>query len=222
MKLYYAPGACSLASRIALVEARLPAKFERVDLSTRRTETGEDFQTITPKGYVPALALDDGEIITESVAVLTWIAEASPSLLPPGRIGRIRLIEALTYLSTELHRAFKPMWHAPSHTARENAARDVAQLLDTIARSLVGPYLFGGNFSAADAYLFVMLAWARRFGIQAPAPLVQFHRRMMGRAAVQSALEAERPKIERSSFVPPRPVTLALPARRDADAGPTR
>jgi glutathione S-transferase len=110
MKLYYATGACSLADRIALYEAGLVATFERVNLKMRTTETGADFLTINPKGYVPALALDDGEIVTENIAVLFWIAGQAPHLVPDGPLGQVRLLEALAFISTEVHKGFKPFF----------------------------------------------------------------------------------------------------------------
>src|SRR5690606_6715868 len=110
MKLYYAPGACSLACRISLHEAGLAAEFERVDIKTKTTEHGHDYRAINPKGYVPMLVLDDGTAITENVAVLDFIAEHEPALAPAGPLARTRLIEMLSWLSTELHVAFKPFW----------------------------------------------------------------------------------------------------------------
>jgi len=114
MKLYYSPLACSLADHIALREAGFAFDLERVDLKTRRTETGRDFHEVSAKGYVPVLVLGDGEIITENVAVLDWIATAAPALAVDGPLGRTRMLEALTYITTEIHRAFKPMWHGGS------------------------------------------------------------------------------------------------------------
>ena len=123
MKLYYATGACSLACRISLHEAGIAADFERVDLKTKITEHGRDYRAINPKGYVPMLVLDDGAAITEIDAVLDYIAGLEPELGPGGALGRTRLIEMLAYLSTEVHSAFKPLWHDASEaeqaTARE-------------------------------------------------------------------------------------------------------
>src|SRR6188768_264996 len=101
MKLYYSPGACSLASHIALLEGGLDFELERVDLKSKLTETGADFNTINTKGYVPALVLDSGDVVTESAAVLEWVAARAPALGIPGPLGRTRLIESLVYLSTE-------------------------------------------------------------------------------------------------------------------------
>ena len=106
MKLYLAPGACSLADHIALHEAGLEFDRIRVDLRTKRTEDGGDFNEVNPKGYVPALVLDDGQLLTENVAILCWVAERAPKLAPGGELGRIRLIEMLAFIATELHKPF--------------------------------------------------------------------------------------------------------------------
>ena len=106
MKLYYAPGACSLADHIALHEAGLSFDHEKVDLKTKRTEAGIDFSTINPKGYVPALTLDSGETITENVAILNWIAHQDSKLAPSGPMGNTHLLETLAFISTEIHKSF--------------------------------------------------------------------------------------------------------------------
>ena len=106
MKLYLAPGACSLADHIALHEAGLEFDRIRVDLRTKRTADGGDFTAVNPKGYVPALVLDDGQLLTENVAILCWAAERAPQLAPGGAMGRIRLIEMLAFIATELHKPF--------------------------------------------------------------------------------------------------------------------
>src|SRR5215510_2953821 len=111
MKLYFAPGACSLADHIALIEVGAKFEAEAVDIRTKRTASGEAFLAINPKGYVPALVLDDLEILTENIAVLDWIAEQYPQLRRNGTPSRTRQLEMLAFISTEIHRAFKPMWH---------------------------------------------------------------------------------------------------------------
>ena len=192
MKLYFATGACSLASRIALHEAGLPAAFEKVDLKTKTTESGADFLAINPKGYVPALVLDSGEIITENIAVLSWIADQAPELAPAGLLGRTRLLEALAFISTEIHKGFKPLiTHGARETDRASAAESISGRLKFIAATLKGPYLLGPHFAVADAYLFVTLRWARQFGITIPDPLSQYFRRMMAKDSVRRALAEE-------------------------------
>jgi glutathione S-transferase len=191
MKLYYAKGACSLADRIALHEAGLAAAFERVDLKSKRTETGADFLAINPKGYVPALVLDDGEIVTENIAVLSWIAGQAPELVPAGHLGQTRLLEALAFISTELHHGFKPFFHGARDAERAEAADGVVRRLNLIVRTLGDPYLFGARFTAADAYLFVMLKWATRFDVAIPEPLTRYFQRVMARESVREALAEE-------------------------------
>lgn len=191
MKLYYSPLACSLADHIALREGGFAFDLERVDLKTRRTETGRDFHEVSGKGYVPALVLADGEVITENVAVLDWIASAAPVLSVDAPLGRTRVLEALTYITTEIHRAFKPMWHGGSAEEKAKAGATVSALLDPLGASLRGDYLFGSRPSVADCYLFVMLLWAERFNVATPEPLVALRRRMRARPSVRAAMVYE-------------------------------
>lgn len=191
MKLYYATGACSLADRIALHEAGLAATFERVDIKSKTTEKGANFMAINPKGYVPMLVLDNGETITENIAILSWIASQAPGLEPAGPLGHIRLLEALAFISTELHHNFKPFVHSTRDEDRANAADAVSKRLDLIATTLVGPYLFGSRFTVADAYLFVILTWARKLGVRTPALLNPYFQNVMARDSVRKALAEE-------------------------------
>lgn len=191
MKLYYAPGACSLASRIALHEAGHDAEFERVDIKTKITERGYDYAAINPKGYVPMLILDDGEAVTENVAILEFIADREPRLAPGGPLGRTRLLEMLAYLSSELHVAFKPLYHSDSEAEKAAAREAVAKRLDLIAEHLHELYLFGPRFTVADAYLFVMLRWARAFGVRIDPGLIGYFERIEERPAVRRALTEE-------------------------------
>lgn len=191
MKLYYSPLACSLADHIALREAGIAFDVERVDLRTCKTESGGDFRSVSAKGYVPALVLDDGELLTENVAVLDWIATQAPVLAVDGPLGRTRVLEALTYITTEIHRAFKPMWHAGTPEAKAQAAAAVTRLFAPLAGGLKGDYLFGDRPSVADFYLFVMLLWAEKFGVETPASLIALRDRIRVRPAVQTALALE-------------------------------
>jgi glutathione S-transferase len=201
MKLYYAPGACSLADHIALLEAGLRFETEAVDIRTKQTETGADFCDINPKGYVPALVLDNGEIVTENIAVLDWIAGQYPALQPGGALGRTRMLEMLTFISTEIHRAYKALWHGGTEADKRKARETVASLLQFAAGQMRGPYLFGDTLSAADCYLFVMLRWAGRFDIEVPEALAGLRRRMEQRPSVQAAIAQEEPAIlERASL----------------------
>ncbi|RZJ44907.1 MAG: glutathione S-transferase [Brevundimonas sp.] len=191
MKLYYSPLACSLADHIALREAGFAFDLERVDLKTHRTEAGRDFREISAKAYVPVLVLDGGEMITENVAVLDWIATAAPELSAAGPLGRTRTLEALTYITTEIHHAFKPMWHGGSVEEKAKAGAKVTTLLDLFAGSQAGDYLFSDRPCVADFYLFVMLLWAERFGVMTPVPLEALRDRMRTRPAVRAAMVYE-------------------------------
>ena len=191
MKLYYSPLACSLADHIALREAGMAFDTERVDLRTLRTETGADFRAINPKGYVPALVLDGGDLLTENVAVLDWIAGEAPVLSADGPLGRTRVLEALTYITTEIHRAFKPMWHRGTEAEKATASATVTRLMTPMSDAMGGDYLFGDRPSVADFYLFVMLLWAERFGVETPVALIAMRERMKGRPAVRAALMHE-------------------------------
>jgi glutathione S-transferase len=191
MKLYYTPGACSLADHIALHEAGLAATFEKVDLKSKTTETGADFLAINPKGYVPVLVLDSGETVTENIAILSWIAAQAPELAPTGPLGATRQLEALAFISTELHHGFKPFFHGAQDDDRKKAADATARRLDIIAASFVGPYLLGSRFTVADTYLFVILQWAGKLGIRIPLLLTQYVERVMARESVRRALAEE-------------------------------
>ncbi|MCW6536744.1 glutathione binding-like protein [Sphingomonas lycopersici] len=191
MKLYYAPGACSLAGRISLHEAGVAAEFERVDMKTKITEQGYDYLSINPRGYVPMLALDDGNAITENIAVLEFIADHEPTLGPDGPLGRTRLIELLSWLSTELHVAFRPLWDSASRAEKANALNMVAKLLDIISEQMREHYLFGPRFSVADAYLFVMLRWAGALCVPVSPEMHAYFARVAARPTVQRALWEE-------------------------------
>jgi glutathione S-transferase len=192
MKLYYHPGACSLSSQIALREARRPFEAIDVDLQSKFTAAGENYSAINPKGYVPALELDNGELITENLAVLDYIATDNPLLGLDGRLGRTRLIESLTYISTELHTSFKPFSTSGSMwPAKANAAFYITNRMQYLAGTLRGDYLFGDRPTVADFYLFVTLRWAAEFGVETPERLLGLRARLEARPAVQAALEAE-------------------------------
>lgn len=191
MKLYYSPGACSLASHVALLESGLDFELERVDLKSKLTETGADFATINTKGYVPALVLDSGDVVTENIAVLDWIATQAPKLGLEGPLGRTRLLQALAYISTEVHKSFKPFFVGASEEDKAKADKYINKRLRWLADRKVGKYLFGNEPTVADFYLFVTLRWAAKFGIAAPEALVSLQSRMMERPQVQSAIDFE-------------------------------
>jgi glutathione S-transferase len=190
MKLYYAPGACSLADHIALHEAGAAFQRIRVDLKAKRTEDGRDYSEINPKGYVPTLELDGGERITENVAVLDWIAHQAPALKPQGPLGHTRVLEMLAFISTEIHKSFKPFFSGASDADKAKAGEQIGKRLGYLAERLQGDYLLGG-FGVADCYLFVMLTWAKKNNIPLPEPLPAYFDRIRARPAVQMALAHE-------------------------------
>jgi glutathione S-transferase len=191
MKLYFAPGACSLADHIALHAAGLSFEHEKVDLKAKKTESGADFTAINPKGYVPALTLDSGETLTENIAILDWIAHRSAALTPDGPLAHTRLLEALAYISTEIHKSFKPFFAGGGDDEKAKAGETIRKRMDYLADTMQGDYLFGSRLSVADSYLFVMLLWAGKNGLEAPARLVDFRERMMKLPAVQAAMKHE-------------------------------
>ena len=191
LKLYYAPGACSLASHICLIEGEGQFEVERVDLKTKVTASGEEFRTITAKGYVPALMLDSGEVITENVAVLAYIAKEIPRLGVLGEFGQIRLLEVLAYLSTEVHKSFEQLFLGADAEQSAKIAANIIRRLQYLADRLYTDYLFGDHPGVADFYLFVMMRWATMFGVEIPAPLLAIQERLLARPSVHAALRSE-------------------------------
>jgi glutathione S-transferase len=164
VKLYYLTGACSLASNIALREAGLSFELVKVDRRTKRTADGLDFNEVNPKGYVPALRLDDGAVLTENVTVLQYIADRNPAakLAPPaGTMERYRLMEWLSFISSEIHKQFTPLFRqdAPEDTkeySRKNLAARLAYLQRTIGAKT---FVMGEQYTVADSYLYTVLSW---------------------------------------------------------------
>jgi glutathione S-transferase len=191
MKLYYSPGACSLADHIALHEAGLSFDHEKVDLKAKTTESGGDFTEINPKGYVPALEVADGVVLTENIAILDWIADQKASLAPAGDMGRYWLLEMLGFISTEIHKSFKPFFAGGSDDDKAKAKAAIEGRFDLVVDMMEGDYLFGDSVSVADAYLFVMLLWAGKMGVDIPDELAAFRDRMMARDAVKTAMKHE-------------------------------
>jgi glutathione S-transferase len=197
MKLYYSPGVCSLATHIALIEAGLQFSIERVDLKTKQTAGGADFRQINPKGYVPALALDGGVVLTEGPALLQYVADqARPGQLAPvtGTIERYQLIGWLNYIGTEVHKNFSPLFNpAASGEVKEGARGALAQRFAFLERSLQRRDFLMDGFSVADAYLFTVLGWSGHVKVSlADWPVLQeYVARIGSRPAVQQALRAE-------------------------------
>ncbi len=198
MKLYYAPGACSMAVHIVLREAGYGFDLERVDLRTGRTADGERYAQINSKGYVPALVLDDGRILTEAVAILQYLADSRPDtglVPPPGDPARYRLLEWLNFVATELHKTLGTLFNPKlPEGCREVPLNLFAYRCDWLADTLgAGPFLMGERFSIADPYLFVVLNWTSVLGVDMnrwPA-LKEYMARVAARPAVQQTLVAE-------------------------------
>lgn len=198
MKLYFSPGACSLSPHIVLLEAGLGFTTERVDLATKLTASGSDYSAINPKGSVPALQLDDGQILTEGPAIVQYLADLVPAkqLAPvAGSIERYRLIEALNFISTELHKGFSPLFNPDMPPEAAIIARALlVNRIGLIARQLESSaYLCGQQFSVADAYLFTVLNWAAYVDLDLSAwPAVgAYLGRIAARPAVHLALLEE-------------------------------
>lgn len=199
MKLYYAPGACSLSPHISLHEAGAEFEIEKVDVATHRTASGRDFREINPKGYVPALVLDGGEVVTEGAAVIQYIADRFPAakLAPAnGTLARTRLQEQLNFIASELHKAFSPLFNpSASADAREAAKAAVARKFDHVEAVLSDgrPYLLGNAFSVADPYLFTVASWTGPAAIDIGRwpHLARYLKRIGERPSVQAAMRAE-------------------------------
>lgn len=198
MKLYYSPGACSLAAHIALEETGLPYELVKVDLRSHKLANGSDYYEINPKGYVPVLELEGGERLTEAAVVLQYIADRKPGTLAPadGTMARYRLSEWLNFIATEIHKQFGPLWHdetpeATKATQRAALAKRFAFIEKTLAKQ---PYLTGDTFTIADAYLFVVVNWSGSLKVDlTPFPaLRQFQARVAARPTVRAAMKAER------------------------------
>ena len=196
MKLYYAPGACSQATRITLHELGIDAECVRVDIRARRTENGGDYLKINPLGYVPALELDDGTIVIENAAILQLVADKKPgTLIPDGDFERVQFNQWLSFLSSELHKSFSPLFGGIEGAARDKALERLRSRIDQVERQLGDgrEWLLGDRYSLLDAYAFVILGWGREFDISlAEWPNVSaLVKRVGDRPAVQRALEEE-------------------------------
>jgi glutathione S-transferase len=198
MKLYYTPGACSVSPHIALCEAGIPHEIDKVDLKEKKTSTGANYMAINPKGYIPALQLDNGELLVEGAVIVQYIADQKPeSGLAPkaGTMERYRLQEWLTFISSELHKTFSPLFNAAMPEEGKKIFRDrLALRFGYVDKQLAGKdYLMGSKFCVADGYLYNMIRWARRVNLDLTAfpNVVAFEKRMEARPKVIEALKAE-------------------------------
>jgi glutathione S-transferase len=198
MKLYYSPGACSLSPHIVLREAGLSFDLEKVDLKTKKTDSGADFRLVNPNGYVPALVLDDGQILTEGPAIVQYVADLVPEkqLAPAaGTMARYRLAEWLNFISTELHKSFSPLFNPAASEDWKSAVKELLAARLTVVEKKLGqqPYLMGDTFIVADAYLFTVLSWGKWVGVDIGRwpRLVDYVTRIVARPAVAASLKAE-------------------------------
>ena len=197
MKLYFSPGACSLSPHIVARELGLPLEIEKVGRD-KKTESGKDFWAINPKGYVPALELDDGQVLTEGPAIVQYLADQKPeaNLVPPnGTLERYRLQEMLGYINSEIHKTYSPLFNPATTDEQKPAIHAYLQkryrtLEPVLAKQ---PYLLGEHFTVADAYLFTVTTWAGFVKVdltEFPA-LAAFQDRVGNRPSVQAARAAE-------------------------------
>jgi glutathione S-transferase len=198
MRLFYSPGACSLAPHIVAREAGIDLDLAKVDLASKRTEAGEDYSAINPKGGVPALAASNGSILTEAAVLIQYLADLAPEagLLPQqGAIDRYRALEWLNFIATELHKGFGPLWRpdTPSEM-REIVKATLAIKFNYLEKHLAGrAFLLGERFSAADAYAFTVLSWAAYMNIDLArwSNVSSYVQRVGARPRVREALAAE-------------------------------
>jgi glutathione S-transferase len=198
MKLYFAPGACSLSPHIVAHELGIKLELVKVDLSTKKLPDGSDFSAINPKGYVPAIALDNGQILTEGPALVQYLADQKPEakLAPAnGTFERARLQETLGFINSELHKTYTPLFNpaTPAEVRTERAAY-LLKRYGLIEKQLAGKqYLFGDQFTVADAYLYTVTTWAGHVKVDlSDLPnLLAFQARVSARPAVQAAMVAE-------------------------------
>jgi glutathione S-transferase len=197
MKLYYSPGACSQAPHILLHEIGLSHDADRVDLRTKKTENGGDFLAINPKGAVPALELDSGDLLTENAVILQYLGDRSSvgEVLPPlGNFRRYRVLELVNFITTELHKRFGFLFSPdPTDEMKQLVIRDLGKKLDYIDAELgEGPFLMGDELTLPDPYLFVITGWADKFiGLDRWPNLKAFRERMLERPSVRHVMRFE-------------------------------
>ena len=199
MKLYYSPGACSLSPHIALLEAGLPYDLVKVDLRAKKLENGDDFWAVNPKGQVPALALESGELVTEGPIIIQMIADkVSAKNLAPARDSaeRYKLLEWLNYITTELHKNIGPLYSPVLKDDAKDFFKDrVMGKLKYLEKEIAGrDYIMGKQFTVADGYLFTMLVWVAdrlKFDMSAFPNLMAYKARVAARPKVQEALKKE-------------------------------
>ena len=197
MKLYYAPGACSISPHIVLEESGLPFELEKVDLQTKETASGHDFYLVNTKGSVPALELDDGQVLTEGAAIVQYLGDQVPEkeLIPlPKTMERYRVMEWLNFIATELQKSFTPIFNPAYTSCREEAKKTLLRQFDFVDRRLTGKsYVMGERFTVVDAYLFTISTWieAAELSVDQWKALSAYRKRISERPAVCRAMMAE-------------------------------
>lgn len=197
MKLYYTPGACSLSPHIVLEKSGLPFELEKVDLQLKETESGHDFYLVNTKGSVPALELDDGQILTEGAVIVQYLADQVPEkgLMPlPGTMARYRAMEWLNYIATELQKSFTPIFNPAYATCREEAKKNLLRQFDYVDRQLGKKrYVTGEQFTVVDAYLFTIASWIGAAGLETAQwkALSAYRENVAQRPAVRRAMISE-------------------------------
>ncbi len=197
MKLYYSPGACSQAPHILLHEIGLDHQAAQVDLKSKTLTDGSDYLKINPKGAVPALQLDSGEVLTENAVILQYLGDRAswPEVLPPlGDFRRYRVLEMVNFITTELHKRFGLLFNRNSgEETKQLATEELARKLDYVDQRLgSGPFLFGTELTLPDPYLFVITGWTEKFmGLERWPNLRAFRERMMKRPSVRNVLSFE-------------------------------
>ncbi|GAB2514984.1 glutathione transferase GstA [Microbulbifer agarilyticus] len=196
MKLFYAPGACSLSPHIVACEAGIDLELCKVNLKTKEMDGGANFTEVNPKGQVPALQLEGGELLTEGPAIVQFLAEQKPeqNLAPEyGSLAHYRVLEWLNYLATEVHKTFLPLFWGGTDDEKALAGKKLAKCFQYIEDSMAGDYLMGDDFCIADAYLFTVYNWCKFVDVDTSAwpKLAAFAARMSQRPGVQKALKAE-------------------------------
>ncbi len=198
MKLYYATGTCSLSPHIVALEAGIALELEKVDNKIKRTASGQDYLEINPKGYVPALQLDNGEVLTEGPTLLMYLADQKPqSGLAPanGTLPRYRLLEMLGYINSELHKNYSPLFNPNTAPEEKQQRREALHKRYALLESVLErqDWLLGEHFTGADAYLFTITSWAKHVDLDLSEfkALTAFQQRVAARPAVQAAMEAQ-------------------------------
>jgi glutathione S-transferase len=199
MKLYFSPGACSLASSIAFHEAGVPVQLVRVDTGVHKLNDGSDYYKISPRGYVPALQLDGGEVFTEGAALLQYIGDLAPAsgLIPKqGSVERLRANSWLTFISSEIHKTYSPLFNKNLKDDAKAIFKDkLAKRFDELEKHFsTHPYLMGEQFTVADAYLYTVISWSPHVGIDLSKwkHLSDYRQRVADRPKVKEALQAEK------------------------------